>query len=64
MVQVKVRPGETLEAALRRFNRMVQEAGIIDEIKERQYFEKPSVKKTRKEKERRATVKRITRRNR
>jgi small subunit ribosomal protein S21 len=46
--RVRVREEETFESALRRFKRKCQKAGIISEIKKRQHFEKPSVKKKRK----------------
>lgn len=48
MPRVRVREEETFESALRRFKRKCQKAGIISEIKKRQHFEKPSVKKKRK----------------
>ena len=48
MPRVKVRENEPFENALRRFKRKCQKAGIISEIKKRQYYEKPSVKKKRK----------------
>lgn len=48
MPRVRVREEETFESALRRFKRKCQKAGIISEIKKRQHYEKPSVKKKRK----------------
>jgi small subunit ribosomal protein S21 len=53
LVEVEVREGEPIEQALRRFNREVHRAGIIDELKKREYYEPPSVvkKKERKLKE-------------
>jgi small subunit ribosomal protein S21 len=46
--RVRIREEETFESALRRFKRKCQKAGIISEIKKRQHYEKPSVKKKRK----------------
>lgn len=51
MANVKVRDGESLEEALRRFKRECEKEGILTEIKKREYYESPSVKKRRKEKE-------------
>ena len=48
MVTVKVREGETIEEALRRFKRECERNGIMQEIKRREYFESPSMKKKRK----------------
>jgi len=46
-----VRQGESIEQALRRFNQKVYEAGIMDELKKREYYESPSDIKKRKRKE-------------
>jgi len=51
LANVKVRDGESLEEALRRFKRECEREGILTEIKKREYYESPSVKKRRKEKE-------------
>lgn len=48
MPVVHVRDEESFEAALRRFKRKVEKAGILTEIKKRQHYEKPSVKRKRK----------------
>ena len=40
---------ESFENLLKRFNKRVQQAGILSEIRHREYFEKPSVKRKRKE---------------
>ncbi len=39
---------ESFESLLRRFNKKVQQAGILAEVRHREYFEKPSVKRKRK----------------
>ena len=44
---VHVREEESFENALRRFKRKCEKAGILTEIKKRQHFEKPSVKRKR-----------------
>ena len=64
MVLVKVREGETIEEALRRFKRECERNGIMQEIKRREYFESPSAKKKRKLAESRRKLKRRTMRQR
>jgi small subunit ribosomal protein S21 len=48
MVGVKIRENESFESALRRFKKQCEKAGILSEIKKREHYEKPSVKKKRK----------------
>lgn len=48
MPLIKVREDESLENALRRFKRKCEKSGILSEIKKRQHYEKPSVRKKRK----------------
>jgi small subunit ribosomal protein S21 len=45
---VHVREDESFENALRRFKRKCEKAGVLTELKKRQHFEKPSVKRKRK----------------
>lgn len=49
MPVIQVREDESFENALRRFKRKVEKAGILTELRKRQHFEKPSVKRKRKE---------------
>ena len=51
MTKIKVRNGESLEQALRRFNREVIRAGILQEIRDRERYRKPSELKREKQKE-------------
>lgn len=48
MPVIHVREEESFENALRRFKRKCEKAGILTELKKRQHFEKPSVKRKRK----------------
>jgi small subunit ribosomal protein S21 len=48
--QIIVEENEPLEKAIKRFKRMVEKEGIIREWKKREYFEKPSTIKNRKQK--------------
>ena len=51
MTKIKVRHGESLEQALRRFNREVQRAGILQEVRLRERHEKASDTRRKKKKE-------------
>ena len=48
MAQVKVRDGEAFEQAMRRFKKSCEKAGILSEVKKREHYEKPSVRKKKK----------------
>ena len=48
MPVVHVRDDESFEGALRRFKRKCEKSGILTELKKRQHYEKPSVKRKRK----------------
>ena len=48
MSEVKVSDHESFETALKRFNRKIQQDGILAEARRREYYEKPSVKRKRK----------------
>ena len=49
MAEVHLQDGETLESALRRFKRKVQQEDIIKEIKRHSFYLKPGEKKRAKE---------------
>lgn len=49
MPVVHVRDEESFENALRRFKRKCEKSGVLTELKKRQHYEKPSVKRKRKE---------------
>ena len=46
--EIRIEDGESLESALKRFKKKVQKAGILTEVRRREHYEKPSVKKKRK----------------
>lgn len=48
MPSVQVRDDESFESALRRFKRKCEKAGVLTELKKRQHYEKPSIKRKRK----------------
>lgn len=48
MPGVRVKDGESTEAAIRRFKKQCEKAGILSELRKREFFEKPSVREKRK----------------
>ena len=51
MIQVSRKdPKESLESLLRRFNRKVQQSGVLARAKQSQYFERPLSKRDRRNK--------------
>lgn len=55
-VETKVRKDESIDRAIKRFTKKVKKVGILDIVREKRYYEKPSVKKTRMKKKRKATL--------
>jgi small subunit ribosomal protein S21 len=48
MPGIQIRDGESFEAAMRRFKKQCEKAGILSEVRKREHYEKPSIKKKRK----------------
>jgi small subunit ribosomal protein S21 len=48
LAEVRVGENEPIESALKRFKKKIQKAGILSEIKRRERYEKPSVRRKRK----------------
>jgi small subunit ribosomal protein S21 len=48
MTTIKLKDGESIEGALKRFKKATEKAGILAEIRKREHYEKPSVKKKKK----------------
>ncbi len=51
MALVKIRDNESIDDALRRFKRMCERDGIMQEIRRREYYESPSVRRKKKQAE-------------
>jgi small subunit ribosomal protein S21 len=45
---IRVNEGESIENAIRRFKKLCEKAGILAEVRKREHFEKPSVRKKKK----------------
>ena len=48
MAIVKVRESEAFEQAFRRFKKSCEKSGILSEVRKREHYEKPSVRKKKK----------------
>ena len=48
MTTIKLKDGESIEGALKRLTKATEKAGILSEIRKREHYEKPSVKKKKK----------------
>lgn len=48
MPGIRVKENESFESALKRFKKQCEKAGILAEVKKREHYEKPSVKKKKK----------------
>ena len=48
MSQVKIKENESLDNALRRFKRQTAKDGVIQEVRKREHYEKPSVRRKKK----------------
>ena len=48
MSEIRVKEGESLENALKRFKRSCAKAGVIAEVKKREHYASPSLKRKQK----------------
>ena len=48
MPGVRVKEGEPIESAIRRFKKQCKKAGILSELRKREHYEKPSVRRKKK----------------
>ena len=48
MAEIFVKDNESLDNALRRFKRSCAKAGVLSELRKREHYEKPSVKRKKK----------------
>jgi len=55
-VETVIRKGENIERAIKRFTKKVKKEAIIEDARERQYYEKPSEVKRKLKKRRKATL--------
>jgi len=48
MPGIRIKENESFENALRRFKKLVEKTGILSEIRKREHYEKPSIKRKKK----------------
>ena len=48
MAEIRVKENESLENALKRFKRQCAKSGVLAELRKREHYEKPSVKRKKK----------------
>ena len=48
MAEIRVKENESIDSALRRFKRAQQRSGVLTELKKREQYDKPSVKRKKK----------------
>ena len=48
MPGIRVKENEPLESSIRRFKKQCEKAGILSELRKREHYEKPSVKRKKK----------------
>lgn len=48
MLGVRIKDGDSFEGALRRFKKQCEKGGLMAELRKREYYEKPSIRRKRK----------------
>jgi small subunit ribosomal protein S21 len=48
LAEVRLGENESIDSAIRRFKKKIQKAGILSEVKRRERYEKPSLRRKRK----------------
>jgi len=46
--EIRVKENESLDSALKRFKRQCAKSGVLAEVKKREHYEKPSVRRKKK----------------
>ncbi|ADU25809.1 MAG: 30S ribosomal protein S21 [Ethanoligenens sp.] len=48
MAEIRIKDNESLDSALRRFKKQCARSGVLAEVRKREHYEKPSVKRKKK----------------
>ena len=48
MSEIHIKEGENIDSALKRFKRSCAKAGVLAEVRKREHYERPSVKRRKK----------------
>ena len=59
MSEVRIKDNESLDSALKRFKRNCAKSGILSELRKREHYESPSVKRRKKSEAARAKKKKF-----
>jgi small subunit ribosomal protein S21 len=57
MSEIKIKDNESLDSALKRFKRTCAKSGVLSELRKREHYESPSVKRRKKSEAARAKKK-------
>lgn len=52
MIVVKAGPGDTTDSLIRKFSKRVRDDGVLQDLKKREYYQKPSQRRKEEKKER------------
>jgi len=56
VAEVRVQNEESFDSLLRRFNKQVQQHGILSELRRYEHYEKPSIRRKRKKADKRRSI--------
>ena len=59
MSEIHVKEGESIDSALKRFKRSCAKSGVLAEVRKREHYESPSVKRRKKSEAARAKKKKF-----
>ena len=48
MPGIRIRDGEAFEGAMRRFKKQCEKSGVLSDVRKREHYEKPSVRRKKK----------------
>ncbi len=48
MSEIRIKDNESIDSALKRFKKQCAKAGVLSEIRKREHYDKPSVKRKKK----------------
>ncbi len=48
MSEIRIKENESIDSALKRFKKQCAKSGVLSELRKREHYEKPSVKKKKK----------------
>ena len=61
MPVIKIKESESFEGAMKRFKKSCEKAGILTELRRREYYDKPSIRKKKEAAARKRALKKMRR---